>query len=45
MAKKKPVPAVLDPLIAGIFVREVFSTSEKLNKVTVTLHGGLISCC
>ena len=45
MAKKNPVPSALDPLVAGIFVREVFSTSEKVNKVTVTMQGGLVSCC
>ena len=39
------MPPILDPLVAGIFVREVFSTSERVNKVSVSLQGGLVSCC
>ena len=38
-------PPITDPVESGVLLREVFSSKEAINKLTVTENGGLVSCC
>ena len=45
VAGRLSVPAEEDPIETGLFVREVLAHSGSATNLTVTMKGGVLTCC